>query len=169
MRNLFRGSAILVVGIILGSLLTGRTAAQQPRDAGVRLTGVGLSVKDVDAEFDYYTKAFGFREAFTQRDAEGKSTMRFLQVSQDTFLQLVPSNANRPVGLSSVLFEVADVQAIQAKLKQSGAKVGDVRPAEGTATKQPLAVLTDPEGFRVELLQLTPGSALRTAKESWKP
>ena len=169
MRDLFRGSALLVVGIVLGSLLTGRSAAQQPGDAGVRLSGVGLSVKNVDAEFDYYTKMFGFREAFTQRDAEGKSTMRFLQISRDTFLQLVPSNANRPPGLSSVLFEVDDVQAIAAKLKQAGATVGAVRPAEGTATKQPLAILTDPEGFRVELLQLTPGSSLRTAKESWKP
>ncbi len=169
MKDLCRGSAILVVGMLLGSVFPLHSVAQQQGDPGIRLNSVGLSVKDFEAELNFYTKTLGFREAFTLRDAAGKPTMAFLQVSRDTFVQLVPSNPNRPPGLSSVLFEVDDVQAIAAKLRQAGANVGAVRPAESTATKQPLTSLTDPEGFRLELLQLTPGSFLRTAKESWKP
>ncbi len=168
MRDPFRGGVLLVVGMFLGSLLTMKTVAQQPRDPGIRLNSVGLSVKDFDAELNFYTKTMGFREAVMVRDDAGKPRMAFLQVNRDTFVQLVPSNPNRPPGLSSVLFEVDDVQAIAARLRQAGANVGEVRPAESTTTKQPLTSLTDPEGFRLELLQLTPGSLIRTAKESWK-
>ena len=168
MRTLLRSGGLLVVGMMLGSLLTTRSAAQQPRDPGIRLNSVGLSVKDFDAELDFYTKKLGFREAVMLRDDAGKPRMAFLQVNRDTFVQLVPATPTRPPGLSSVLFEVDDVQAIAAKLKQAGTNAGDVRPAESTVTKQPLTSLTDPEGIRLEFLQFTPGSLIRTAKDSWK-
>ena len=165
MRDLFRGSALLVAGMMLGSLLTAGNAAQ-PRDPGVRLNGVGLSVRDFDAAVSYYTKTFGFREAFIRRDQEGKPIMAFLQISRETFLQLVPANPNRPPGLSSVLLEVDDIQSTVAKLRQAGAQLQDPRVSQNTGTT--LTMLTDPEGFRVELLQMTPGSLIRTAMESWK-
>ena len=165
MRGLCRGGALLVVGMILGSLLTGSSAAQQPRDAGVRLFSVGLSVTNFDAEFDFYTKTFGFREAFTLRDSAGKPTMAFLQISRDTFLQLVPARPDRPAGLSSVLLEVDDVQSSVAKLRRAGAQLQDPRVSPNT--KSTLTSVTDPQGIRVELIEMTPGSLIRTAKESW--
>ncbi len=166
MRNLFRGSALLVVGMLLGSLLTVGNASQQPRDAGVRLNGVGLSVRDFDAAVSYYTKTFELRETFIRRDQEGRPIMGFLQISRETFLQLVPANPNRRPGLSSVLIEVDDIQSTVAKLRQAGAQLQDPRVSQNTGTT--LTMLTDPEGFRVELLQMTPGSLIRTAMESWK-
>ena len=165
MTSVLRGSALLLIGVALGSVLTGGTAAQQGRD-GVRLNSVGLSVKDFDAAFNFYTKTFGFREAFTLRDTNGKPTMAFLQINRDTFLQLVPANPNRPPGLSSVLLEVDDVQATVTRLRQAGAQLQDPRVSPNTKTT--LTSVTDPEGIRVELLQMTPGSFIRTAMESWK-
>ena len=166
MKNLLRGAVLFVAGIILGSVLTGSgVAARQGRDP-VRLNSVGLSVKNFDAAFNFYTKTFGFREAFTLRDADGKPRMAFLQISRDTFLQLVPANATRPPGLSSVLLEVDDVQAAVMKLRQAGAQLQDPRVSPNT--KSTLTSVIDPEGIRVELLQMTPGSLIRTAMESWK-
>lgn len=165
MSDLFRGGALLIAGIVLGSLLTMHGVAQQ-RDVGVRLNGVGLSVRNFDAAVSYYTKTFGFREAFIRRNQDGTPIMAFLQISRETFLQLVPANPNRPPGLSSVLLEVDDIQATVAKLKQAGAQLQDPRVSQNTGTT--LTMLTDPEGFRVELLQMTPGSLIRTAMESWK-
>ena len=165
MRHLLRGSALLLVGVVLGSALTGPGAAQQGRDS-VRLNSVGLSVRNFDEAFNFYTKTFGFREAFTLRGADGKPTMAFLQINRETFLQLVPANANRPPGLSSVLLEVEDVQATVARLRQAGAQLQDPRVSPNT--KSTLTSVTDPEGIRVELLQMTPGSLIRSAMESWK-
>lgn len=166
MRGLLRGVALLVVGIVLGSVLTERSAAQQRRDAGVRLNSVGLSVRNFEETSNFYTKTFGFREAFTLRDKDGKPTMTFLQISRDTFLQLVPANANRPPGLSSVLLEVDDVRAMVMKLRQAGAQLQDPRVSPNT--KSTLTSVMDPEGVRVELLQMTPGSLIRNAMEAWK-
>lgn len=166
MKGLLRGVALLLFGMVLGSVLTERSAAQQGRDAGIRLNSVGLSVRNFDEAFNFYTKTFGFREAFTLRDKEGKPTMTFLQISRDTFLQLVPANANRPPGLSSVLLEVDDVQATVKKLRQAGAQLQDPRVSPNT--KSTLTSVMGPEGIRVELLQMTPGSLIGTAMESWK-
>jgi predicted enzyme related to lactoylglutathione lyase len=166
MRNACRSVAVLLVGIALGTVWTEHSAARQRPDAGVRLNSVGLSVSNFDQAFNFYTKTFGFREAFTLRDKAGKPTMAFLQISPTTFLQLVPANANRPPGLSSVLLEVDDVQAETARLRKAGVQVQDPRVSPNTRVT--LTNVIDPEGFRVELLQLTPGSLIRNAAEAWK-
>ena len=165
MRTVVRSSALVLIGVTLGSVLSVQSAAQQTRDP-VRLNSVGLSVRDFDQAFNFYTKTFGFREAFTLRDQEGKPTMAFLQINRDTFLQLVPANPNRPPGLSSVLLEVADVQATVARLRQAGAQLQEPRVSPNT--KSTLTSVMDPEGIRVELLQMTPGSLIGSAMESWK-
>ena len=166
MKTVLRSALLVLVGIVIGALLTSRGEARQAADRGVRLNSVGLSVKNFDEAFAFYTKTFGFPEAFTLRDANGRPTMTFLQISKDTFLQLVPANANRPPGLSSILLEVADVQDAVRKLRGNGAELQDPRVSPNT--KSTLTSVRDPEGNRVELLQMTPGSLIRAAMEAWK-
>jgi hypothetical protein len=36
----------------------------------------------------FYTQTMGFREAFTIKNAEGKPTLAYLQMTRDTFLEL---------------------------------------------------------------------------------
>jgi predicted enzyme related to lactoylglutathione lyase len=163
-REMTRGVLILLAGMILGSVLTDRTTAQQ-RDTGVRLNSVGLSVTNFDEAFKFYTTTFGFREAFTLRGQDGKPTMAFLQISQNTFLQLVPANANRPPGLSSVLLEVDNVKGMVEKLRRNGGELPDPRVSPNT--KSTLTSIRDPQGIRVELLELTPGSLIRNAIDRW--
>jgi predicted enzyme related to lactoylglutathione lyase len=166
MMTAVRSGVLILAGAILGALLTSSGEARQATDHGVRLNSVGLSVKNFDQAVEFYTKTFGFREAFTLRDANGRPTMTFLQISRDTFLQLVPANENRPPGLSSVLLEVRDVQNEVRKLRMAGAELQDPRVSPNT--KSTLTSVRDPESNRVELLQMTPGSLIRTAMEQWK-
>ncbi len=163
MKTYMKGVALVAFGVILGSVATQRSAAQQ---AGVRINHVGISVTDMNAALAFYTKTMGFREAYTLRDASGNPTMSYIQVSRDTFLELAPANANRPPGFSHVGIEADDIQATVMKLRQTGAQATDPRVAENTGAT--LANVTDPQGLRVELLQLNPASLQRKAIDTWK-
>lgn len=166
MRYMRQGVPWLLAGVVLGSVLTGQLRAQPGTLAGVRLSSVGLSVGNFDEVFAFYTKTVGLREAFTVRDKEGKPTMTFLHVNRDTFLQLVPSNANRPVGLSSVILQVEDVRAVAGRLRAVGVDLQDPRVSPNT--KSTLTSFRDPAGFRVELIEMPSGSLIRDAMDRWK-
>jgi predicted enzyme related to lactoylglutathione lyase len=114
----------------------------------------------------FYTKVKGFREAYTLRDANGNATMSAIQVSRETFLELTPTGPNRPVGFSHVGIEANDIASTAARLRQAGAQITDPRFAENTSGT--LAIVTDPNGLRVEFLQLNEGSRQRQAIDSWK-
>jgi catechol 2,3-dioxygenase-like lactoylglutathione lyase family enzyme len=163
MRASLKYVGLVLLGVVAGSVGTERSLAQQ---GGVRVNHVGISVKDMNGAIAFYTKTMGFREAYTLRDASGNPTMAYIQVSRDTFLELAPANANRPPGFSHVGIEADDVKVTAMRLRQSGAQVTDPRLAENTGAT--LANVTDPEGLRVEFLQLNPASLQRKAIDTWK-
>ena len=163
MRPFVKCLGLVAFGVVLGSAATERSMAQQ---VGLRVNHVGISVKDMNSAIAFYTKTMGFREAYTLRDGNGNPTMAYIQVSRETFLELAPANANRPPGFSHVGIEADDVRAIAARLRQGGAQVTDPRLAENTGAT--LANVTDPEGLRVEFLQLNPDSLQRKAIDTWK-
>ncbi len=166
MTNLMRTVTLLTIGVALGSVATARMAAQPGRDAGLRMNHVGISVKNVDESVRFYTKTFGFREAYTLRDKDGNPTMSYIQISRDTFLELAPASATRPAGLTHVGIEADDIESTVTRLRQAGAQVPDTRVP--TNTNATITSLMDPDGVRVELLQLTPGSLQRKAIDTWK-
>ena len=163
MRAFVKGLGLVVFGVVVGSVATERSMAQQ---VGLRVNHVGISVKDMNSAIAFYTKTMGFREAYTLRDGNGNPTMAYIQVSRETFLELAPANANRPPGFSHVGIETDDVRATAVRLRQGGAQVTDPRLAENTGAT--LANVTDPEGLRVEFLQLHPDSLQRKAIDTWK-
>ena len=163
MTRFMKGLGLVAFGVLLGVTGTGRMIAQQ---TGVRVNHVGVSVKDMNDAIAFYTKVMGFREAYTLRDANGNATMSAIQVSRETFLELAPANENRPVGFSHVGIEADDIQATAARLRRAGAQTTDPRFAENTGAT--LANVTDPQGLRIEFLQLNPGSRQRQAIDSWK-
>jgi lactoylglutathione lyase len=165
MRDMVKTMAWLSLGMVLGSILTERSAAQQAA-AGVRMNHVGMNVTNLDESVRFYTQALGFREAYRLHDDKGNPTMSYIQISRDTFLELAPANANRPAGLSHVGIEADDIQATVARLRQAGVQVQDPRLVANTNAT--LANVTDPGGVRVEFLQLNPDSLQRKAIEAWK-
>ena len=166
MRDMWRAATLLSVGAVLGSFVTERSAAQPAGATGVRMNHVGISVTNFEESVRFYTQTLGFREAYRLRGEDGAPTMSYIQISRDTFLELAPANANRPPGLSHVGIEADDIQATVARLRQAGAQVQDPRLA--TNTNATLTNATDPEGIRVEFLQLNPNSLQRKAIETWK-
>jgi len=165
MRKLMGGIALFVAGIGVGIFLMQPGRAQTAPVSGLRLNHVGIFVKDFDESMRFYTQTMGFREAFTIKDPAGKPVLAYLQITQDTFLELGQSTAERPVGLSHIGIWPEDMNATVAALRQHGVQVNDPRTG---STKTSITNVMDPNGVRLELVDFLPGSLPRKAMEEWK-
>ena len=163
MKSFVNSIVLVACGVLLGVIGTERMLAQQ---RGVRVNHVGVTVKNMNESIAFYTKVMGYREAFTLRDANGNATLSAMQISRDTFLELAPANPTRPIGFSHVGIEADDIAALVAQLRQAGTQAADPRVLENSGVS--VTSVTDPNGLRVEFLQLNPGSLHRQAVDSWK-
>jgi lactoylglutathione lyase len=167
-ESLLTGVAIFVMGAIFGIFVMPSKAAQeQPIRTGLRLNHVGIAVKDFQESVDFYTKVMGFRVAFGGTTPDGKPGTIYLQINRDTFLEVAPSTAALPVGITHIGIQTEDEDATVKRLRAGGATVTDPRISPALS-KSKLANVTDPNGIRLELNELIPGSETRRAVDSWK-
>lgn len=165
MRTLIGGFSLFAAGVTVGMFLMQPGLAQQNQNPGLRLNHVGIYTKDFDESMRFYTQTLGFREAFSIKDKDGKPTLAYLQLGKDTFIELAPATAERPVGISHIGFWPVDLNAAVTALRQRGVTVADPRTG---STKTSITNVTDPNGIRLELLDFLPGSLPRIAIDSWK-
>src|SRR5712691_10036413 len=160
-----RGLGLFVAGAVVGLTATTFAQNQTPNRGIVGLNHVGLSVPDLDKAVEYYTKTMGFPEAFRFVNASGQVQLVYVQVSQNTFVELQPANAQRPPGITHFGLHVENMAAATAMFKQRGANVSETRVSP---TKAILANITDPNGIRIELAELPADSEHRKAMDRWK-
>ena len=166
MRRILACFAFFAAGIGVGAFLMQPGRAQTTAAPGLRLNHVGIYVKDFDESMRFYTQTMGFREAFSIKDPNGKPVLAYLQITRDTFLELAPSTADRPVGLSHIGFWPEDMNATVAALRERGVKVADPRTG---STKTSITNAIDPNGVRLELVDFLAGSLPKKAMDEWKP
>jgi catechol 2,3-dioxygenase-like lactoylglutathione lyase family enzyme len=159
-----RGFFLFVAGIVAG-LAIESAVAQSPNRGVVGLNHVALSVPNIDQAVAYYTKTMGFPEAFRQTDDKGQVTLVYVQISKNTFIELQPSNPQRPAGINHLGVVVENMNAATSMFKQRGANVSEIRTS---GTKAILSNITDPNGVRIELAELPPDSLHRQAMDRWK-
>ena len=159
-----RSLLLFLAGILVAVAV--QTAIAQSQNHGiVYLNHVGISAPDLDKAVTYYTKTMGFPEAFRNLDDKGKPTLVYVQISRNTFLELLPASPDRPPGLNHFGVVVDKMTEATAMFKQRGANVAEIRLS---GTKAILSNVTDPNGVRMELLELPPESSHRQAMERWK-
>ena len=159
-----RGLYLFVAGIVV-ALVIQMAFAQNQNGGIVGLNHVGIAVPDMDEAIAYYTETMGFREAFRMTNDEGQPTLVYLQISQNTFVELQSTNAQRGPGINHIGLQVEDMDAATAMFKARGATVSDPRSG---STKAILSNVTDLNGLRIELGEFTPESAQWQAIESWR-
>jgi catechol 2,3-dioxygenase-like lactoylglutathione lyase family enzyme len=160
-----RGVVLFMAGTVFGIFATQPSAAPQEKVTGLRLNHFGIYVKDLDESMNFYTKTMGFREAFSLKDKDGKPTLAYLQINRDTFLELAPAAADRPVGFSHVGIWADDLNKTVSILRERGVKMDN--PISG-ATKALLTNMIEPNGVRLELLEYPPESLQKKAIDGWK-
>jgi lactoylglutathione lyase len=160
-----RGLALFVAGTLVGLGVTAVAQNHSPNQGVVGVNHVALSVPDLDKAVEYYTKTMGFPEAFRVTNPAGQVQLVYVHVSQNTFVELLPANAQRPPGINHFGLHVDNMTAATAMFKARGASVGETI---NSSTKAVLANITDPNGVRIELAELPPESLHRKAMESWR-
>jgi catechol 2,3-dioxygenase-like lactoylglutathione lyase family enzyme len=162
-----RGLVLFVAGILVGVAVQGGGAPARAQNQVVGLNHVGIAVPNIPEAVAYYTEKMGFREAFRNSNDQGQPTAVYMQISRDTFLELQQANTQRPAGVNHFGLHVENAKAAVAMFRQRGATATD--PGGPSAfSKAILANVTDLNGLRVELAELTPDSLQRKAMESWK-
>ena len=138
------------------------------------ITGIGhiaITCKDIDKSLDFYTRILGLPEAFGMNHDDGSLWMVYLKTGGDDFIELftgggdpadIPQNAS---GFKHLCLWVDDIETTLHDLKTKGL---DVDP-EGIRTgrsKCKQYFIADPDGVRIELMQLMPDSKQAQALNS---
>ena len=159
-----RGIVLFLTGIVVG--LAVQTGVAQKR-TDIYINHVGIAVPSVPDALAFYTQKMGFREAFRQTSADGKLVSAYVQVSKNTFIELQEANAQRPAGVSHFGMAADSIEDAVKMFRAGGATASDPR-APSAFSHARLANVTDLNGVRIELAELTPESLQRKAMDSWK-
>jgi catechol 2,3-dioxygenase-like lactoylglutathione lyase family enzyme len=156
---------VFTTGVLVGAAMRG-PSAQDVRLAGMHgINHLAFVTPKYDEMKTFYTQTMGFPEAFTNRNASGQPTLTYLQVSKNTFIELMPAGAGRAAGFGHFGLHVDDVQAVGARLRERGVMVGEPRIiGSGSLTFN----ITDPDGNRFEVSQLPADAPARKAMDAWK-
>jgi catechol 2,3-dioxygenase-like lactoylglutathione lyase family enzyme len=95
-----KSTAMFLGGMLAGALLIQLGIAQDASRRG--LNHVGIATHNYDAALAFYKDTLGAREAFTIRNPDGTVRITYLQVSRDTFIELLPVAADQPAGIAHI-------------------------------------------------------------------
>ena len=130
------------------------------------ITGIAhtaITVKDMDVSVRFYTQALGLVRAFEfQHPDTGAPWIVYLSVAPGQFVELFyggteeqPWN-DRLIGFNHLCFQVDDIHASVQAIRDAGYPIDD-EPRQGVDLNWQ-AWVTDPNGIRIELMQVMPGS-----------
>jgi len=158
-----RSASFLIAGILIGAGI--QNVVGQQRNI-VSLNHVAVAVENFDQASDFYRQGFGFPVAFSFFEPDGRPTLTYHQVNRNTFIELMPTTADRPKGFVHFGLEVNNLDAVVEQLRAVGMEVRD--PALSPRTGSRIAVARTPEGTGVELLEFGPDSLHRKVMDAWK-
>ena len=128
-----------------------------------RITHGAITVKDMALSLKFYTEAMGFKKVFEIPEPKtGAPWIVYLNVCPGQFIELFyDGTVDNPwrselIGFNHFCFEVDDIYAATQQVKDAGFTM-DVEPNQG-ADYNWQAWVTDPNGVRIELMQIDPKS-----------
>ena len=131
---------------------------------GLRFGHVAFRVRDLERSIRWYGAAFGAREAFRANKEDGSPQLVYLELAPGQFVELFPDGRNpvteppEPIGYAHTCLVVDDLAATLAHLATLG--VTPAAPARTGRAGQALAFIADPDGNRLELMEIPPDSPL---------
>lgn len=129
----------------------------------MRFGHVALRVKNIDKTLDFYCRGLGFAEAFRIKNDDGSLRIVYLHISDGQYLELCLGGDRRPnfddkksVGVRHIAFTVENLERSKKEMEERGVKFDSeiLKLRDNNFT----AYLFDPDGNKLELVQLTPDS-----------
>lgn len=122
-----------------------------------------IRVKNIEKMLEYYVHGFGFEEAFRILNEDGSLRIVYLHISEGQYFELCLGGDVRPefddaksLGLRHVAFTVSDIANTKKEMEERGV----VFDSEilNMKDKNLAAYLFDPEGNKIEIVQVGPES-----------
>lgn len=129
------------------------------------ITGIGhtaLLVRDMEASSKFYSQILGFTKAFSLANEEGKPWIEYFRIGENQFIELFYSSdepdrdSARRIGYQHVCYEVDDIKRTEAEITSRGGTID--RPIKTGKDGNYQMWIVDPDGNRIELMQIAPGS-----------
>jgi lactoylglutathione lyase len=121
-----------------------------------------LKVKDLDASLAFYRDKLGFAEMMRLHKDNGETWLVYLRVTNTQFVELFPEGQGDRapdkdvVAINHICLEVPDVNEAAASLRRLGIAL-TVEPKLGLDGNRQ-CWFEDPDGNRIELMQMLPGN-----------
>ena len=131
---------------------------------GLTFGHVAFRVRDLEASIKWYAEAFGTTEAFRAHKDDGSTQLVYVEFAPGQFIELFPDGKNPieappdPIGYVHTCVLVDDLDAALAHVATLGA-TPDVSPRTGRAGQR-LAFISDPDGNRLELMEIPESSPI---------
>ena len=122
---------------------------------------VAIRVKDVDRTLNFYVGKLGLREMI-RLDRDGRLWLLYLRITDNQFLEVFPEGVGERaaerevVGYNHMCLEVADIDVALRELEAAGVPL--IRDRQMGADGNWQAWIEDPDGHRIELMQMMPDS-----------
>jgi lactoylglutathione lyase len=126
------------------------------------LAHVALRVKEFDRALDFYVSKLGLAEMMRMSHADGSPWIIYLRISDTQFIELFDKGEGERapererLGLNHFCLEVDDLENVVAELAERG--VALTRPMKVGADHNKQAWIEDPDGHRIELMEMAPHS-----------
>jgi lactoylglutathione lyase len=131
---------------------------------------VAIKVTDLDRSLDYYINKLGFPEMLRLRKDDGSVWLVYLRITDHQYLEVFPGaesdrapgwNAN---GMNHMCLTVDDIDAVLAQVDAAGLSL--LLPLKTAVDGNRQAWLEDPDGNRIELMEMAPDSLQTKAIDS---
>ena len=139
------------------------------------ITGIGhlaFRITDLEPALNFYCDTLGFREAFRlDRAGEPSPWIVYVQVAPGQFIELFPGahdvapQPGKGGGYNHVSLEVDDMDATLQQLRDRGLEITGAATQGLDGNWQ--YWITDPDGNRIELMQIVADSPHAAANARW--
>lgn len=122
---------------------------------------VAIRVKEIRRTLDFYVNRLGFAEMM-RLERDGRLWIVYLRITDDQYLEIFPDGvgddvpARDALGYNHLCLTVADIDQSLRELAAAGVPLD--QPKKMGADNNYQAWIVDPDGHRIELMQMAPDS-----------
>jgi lactoylglutathione lyase len=123
---------------------------------------IAIRARDIDSMVAFYTEKLGFAEMFRLNQDNGSLMLVYLRITDDQYIELFPNGTGdgpagpQAVGMNHLCLTAPDLDATVAGLTERGVTL--TRPLQMGRDGNRQAWIADPEGNRIELMEMSPSS-----------
>jgi lactoylglutathione lyase len=126
------------------------------------LAHVAIKVTDLDRSLDFYVGKLGFKEMLRLNKDDGSVWLVYLRITDDQYLEIFPGAENDRApgwdanGMNHMCLAIDDINALLKEIEAAGIPL--LLPLKLALDGNWQAWIEDPDGNRIELMQMDPNS-----------